>query len=143
MGLALSKWRIGGVCKIHPWTHVTRLVVSEQGTSQKRWNLIKRVMQESQSLWTPPSAGIVYLVLFSSSSNIIPLRPDRLPSSHPEKRCSSQPISFFNSSSLLQRHIYFNSGSSVPSIAAAILSPITGKNLNPWPEPPVAMKRDL
>jgi hypothetical protein len=30
-------------------------------------------------------------------------------------------------------HILLNSESSVPSKASTILSPITGKNLNPWP----------
>lgn len=82
-----------------------------------------------------------HLVLLASSARIIPFLPARLPSSQPQK--SFPAVSLFKSSSVLHRQSSASCGSSFPWRASQILSPITGKNLKPCPDPPVAMKRFL
>lgn len=71
-------------------------------------------------------------VFASSSFNINPFGPDLLPSSVPSKSPSAEAG---------HAHSSRSSGSRVPSSASTILSPNTGKNLYPWPLPPVARKR--
>lgn len=87
------------------------------------------------------SLHLLLSVLAISSSRIIPLPPARLPSSQPVK--PPGPHNFCKSSSHRQRHCRAYTGSRLPWIASTTLSPMTGKNLNPCPLPPVATKRDL
>lgn len=77
-----------------------------------------------------------FLLLANSSCKFEFLTPDRLPS--PSKQSSE---STGVASTSVQVHNCRNSGSSLPSIASATLSPITGKNLYACPLPPVARKR--
>lgn len=85
--------------------------------------------------------GQLLMVLFSSSStNSMPLAPDRLPSSvHTTPRPPAGVVTGLS----VQAHKRARSESRMPCMASTILSPRTGRNLYPWPLPPVAMKRDL
>ena len=86
----------------------------------------------------------------SSSLNTIPLGPPRLPSSHSincigSPSCSPNRTLYFarNSSSCGQRHSSAYSDARFRSAASTMYLPRMGKNLKPWPEPPVAIRRDL
>jgi hypothetical protein len=74
------------------------------------------------------------LLFAISSSKIIPTGPPRLPS---PAHCSSGTRSAGHS------HRPLKSSGVLPSIHSTILSPITGKNLKPCPEPPVARNSPL